>query len=149
MKGSSCLWRFAPCRAVWCPVNPSKLDGRNVLIVEDEPLVTLEIGAACQRAGALVRIASNFEQALRLVAQRPPSVAILDYALGDFESTELYARLTQQRVPFVIYHGAYAIGSHSEMVIEKPAKPEVLIAAVELLRGSKPATTTPKASVLH
>jgi CheY-like chemotaxis protein len=62
----------------------SKLNGREVLIVEDEPLIAMEIAQAFRKAGAFTTITSTLKQALTLVEHDGLAVAIeLSLNLGD------------------------------------------------------------------
>jgi DNA-binding response OmpR family regulator len=75
----------------------SKLNGREVLIVEDEPLIAMEIAQAFRKAGAFTTITSTLKQALTLVEHDGLAVAILDHVLRDGDSTRLCERLTDRK----------------------------------------------------
>jgi len=72
----------------------SKLNGREVLIVEDEPLIAMEVVQAFHKVGAFTTLTSTLKQALNLIEHDGLAVAILDHALRDGESTRLCERLT-------------------------------------------------------
>jgi DNA-binding response OmpR family regulator len=112
-----------------------KLKGRKVLIVEDEPLIAIDIADAFQKAGAEVTTTTTLRQAMALVEHDGLAVAILDHALNDGDSTALYTRLKERDIPFVIYSGFPEVsGLAAEApVVQKPAKADVLIATVEAL----------------
>ena len=57
----------------------SKLNGREVLIVDDEPLISLEIARAFRKVGAFITATSTLKQALNLVEHDGPAVAIVDH----------------------------------------------------------------------
>jgi DNA-binding response OmpR family regulator len=112
---------------------PSKLAGRSILIVEDEPLIAMEIVDAFKAAGAVVTTTFSLKQALILVEHDGLAAAILDHALGDDDSSQLCARLKERDVPFVVYSGFSKIGgacAHAPLV-QKPASPDELVATVE------------------
>jgi DNA-binding response OmpR family regulator len=79
----------------------SKVAGRSILIVEDEPLIAMEIVDAFKAAGAVVTATFSFKQALVLVEHDGLAAAILDHALGDDDSSQLCARLKERDIPFV------------------------------------------------
>ena len=81
------------------------LAGRLILIVEDEPLIALDLQSAFERAGAHVITTSALRNAVSLVEEDGLSAAVLDHALGDGNSSHLCERLTQRGIPFVIYSG--------------------------------------------
>ena len=111
----------------------SKLNGRSILIVEDEPLISLEIAQAIRKAGALITITSTLKQALILVEHDGLAVAILDHALGDGNSTRLCQRLTERGIPFVIYSGFNEVEGACKAgpLVPKPANVDVLVATAE------------------
>ena len=116
----------------------SKLNGREVLIVEDEPLISMEIAGAFRKAGALVTITSTLKQALILVEHDGLAVAILDHVLRDGDSTCLCERLTARRIPFVIYSGFNEVegACKAGTLVGKPATGEVIVATAEGLLPS-------------
>jgi DNA-binding NtrC family response regulator len=117
----------------------SKLKGRDVLIVEDEPLISLEIAQAFRKAGALITITGTLKQALNLVEHDGLAVAIVDHVLSDGDSTRLRERLTDRGIPFVIYSGFNKVegACKAGALVGKPASGEALVATVEGLLASK------------
>jgi PleD family two-component response regulator len=61
-----------------------KLHGRSILIVEDEPLIALDIAQAFEDAGAEIVVTSTLHHALVLVEHDGLSAAVLDHALHDW-----------------------------------------------------------------
>ena len=61
----------------------ANLTSRSMLIVEDEPLIALHIGAALERAGAIIVTALSLPDSIRDVEQNDLSGAILDFGLGN------------------------------------------------------------------
>jgi CheY-like chemotaxis protein len=88
-------------------INPhGALLGRSILIVEDEPLVALDVRAALTAAGASVVSAADCREALRLVDSTGLSAAILDIDLGPGgDCSEVCERLSEQRIPFLFFTG--------------------------------------------
>ena len=111
------------------------LTGRSILIVEDEPLIVMDITQAFEGTGAELTTTNTLRHALILVEHDGLSGAILDHALGDGNSSLLYARLKERVIPFLIYSGFSSIAEASEGVlhIRKPAAPGELVAAMETL----------------
>ena len=116
------------------------LAGRSILVVEDEPLIALEIANAFTEVGARVTTVRSLRCALVAAEDGALSAAVLDHALGDGDSSLLCARLTDRNIPFVVHSG------HSELdgacsggaQVAKPASPQVLVATVERLLRNPP-----------
>ena len=81
------------------------LAGRCILIVEDEPLVALHIIDAVKMVGAIVRVTYSLTEAAVLVEADDLSAAILDYRIGDGDSSLLCQRLKERAVPFLMCSG--------------------------------------------
>ena len=117
------------------------LDGLTLLVVEDEPLIAMDIAMAFEDCGAHITSTNTLKHAVLLVEHDGLCGAILDHALGDGDSSILCARLRERGVPFMIYsgfekvEGACAGAPH----LSKPATHEMLVAALaELIRKAKP-----------
>jgi DNA-binding response OmpR family regulator len=111
----------------------SALQGRSILIVEDEPLIAMDLAQAFEKVGAFVTTTATLRQALLLARYDDVAAAVVDHSLGEEDSSELCTALKQRDIPFVIYSGFDHIdGTCSEAPhVHKPAAPEVLLAAVE------------------
>ena len=124
-------------------VRPS-LEGRSILIVEDEPLIVMDITQAFEATGAALTTTNTLKHALILVEHDGLSGAILDHALGDGNSSLLCQRLKERGIPFMIYSGFNTVEGPCKdaLHISKPAADGALVAAMEgLIRGdAKPAT---------
>ena len=119
----------------------SKLGGRSILVVEDEPLIGMLIVDALKSAGASVTTTiRSAKLALIPVEQDGLDAAIIDHGLADGDSSQLCARLKERDIPFVVYSGFSKIeGVCAEApLVKKPASPDVLIATVEGLLAFKP-----------
>jgi len=113
----------------------STLDGRSILIVEDEAIIAMDLTMALEDVGAEVTSTGTLKHALLLVEHDGLSAAILDHGLKDGDSSLLSKRLKERGVPFLIYSGhsdAEAV-KQGVPVVSKPASHEVLVAAVEVL----------------
>lgn len=92
----------------------SKLIGRSILILDDDPLIALDVEATLADAGAQVLGPARSEaEAMALIdaaisdadAIPPIDAAALDVHLGDLRSEAVAARLTSLDVPFVFHDG--------------------------------------------
>lgn len=85
----------------------SALSGLQVLVVENDAMNAMLLEMQLQQAGAMViGTAGRVEEAMHLVRERAPQAAILDYRLGDGETSEPVARLlTTLGIPFVLATG--------------------------------------------
>jgi DNA-binding NtrC family response regulator len=117
-----------------------KLRGRSILVVEDQPLISMDVAKALMEAGALVATTMTLKQALILVEHDGISAAVVDHALGDGDSGGLYTRLKERNIPFIIYTGFSEIkgACHEAPHLNKPATDDVLVTAVESLLQGKP-----------
>ena len=113
------------------------LAGRSILLVEDEPLIALDMQTSFERAGAHVVIARTLGKAISLIEEDGLSAAVLDHALGDGDSSHLGERLTKRGVPFVFYSGFGNTDGACQHAphVSKPASSEVLVTTVVVLRG--------------
>lgn len=110
-------------------MNRPSLEGRHILIVEDEPLIAYDIAQAFEPTGAILTTTTTLEHARILVEHDNLSAAVLDHALPDGDSSELCKVLTQRDIPFVVYSG---YGPRSDACKEakhlsKPTDPELLV----------------------
>jgi CheY-like chemotaxis protein len=110
----------------------TSIAGHSILIIEDEPLVALDMRFAFEKAGGSVVLVYSLPDAAHHVEQDGLSGAVLDYGLGRQDSDALCHYLRQRHIPF-IQHSGYEHTSnarHGGIVIPKPARPEVLIEAL-------------------
>ena len=115
----------------------TSLAGRSILIVEDEPLIALDLVKAFQQAGAIVLAARSLEDAAPLVEHDELSAAVVDFGLGAHNADALCVRLEQRNIPFVLHSGYSHHGPacRSGFVVPKPASTSTLIeTVVRLLR---------------
>jgi CheY-like chemotaxis protein len=110
----------------------TSLAGCSILIVEDEPLIALDIAQAFERAGAVVLNARTLVDAVRLVEHEGLAAAVLDFGLGDDDADTVCSRLSERNVPFVLHSGYTHHGPACGrgIVIPKPAAPCILIETV-------------------
>jgi len=111
----------------------SPLQGRSILIVEDEPLITMDLTLAFEHTGAELTSTNTLKHALLLVEHDGLSAVILDHSLGDDDSTLLCRRLTERGIPYMIYSGyPKSKDAPADLVyLSKPASHEKIVAAME------------------
>ena len=120
------------------------LEGRSILIVEDEPLIVMDITQAFEATGAALTTTNTLKHALILAEHDGLSGAILDHALGDENSSLLCLRLKERGIPFMIYSGYPTVEGPCKdaLHISKPAAEGALVAAMEgLINGAAVAQT--------
>jgi len=115
----------------------SPLCGRLILVVEDEPMIALDIADAFEQVGAKAVTSFSLREALGLVEADLWSAAVVDHLLQDGESSPLCKRLTEREIPFVVYTGFTHLGgacAEGEQVI-KPADTGSLVEKIATLIG--------------
>jgi DNA-binding response OmpR family regulator len=105
------------------------------LIVEDEPLICLDIATRLQDAGAQVFAASHVAKAMQLADRPALSAAVLDFDLGSTDSSPVCWKLVNRHIPF-LFHTARVHRAFQQWpaapVLLKPTR-EGLIASVAAL----------------
>jgi DNA-binding response OmpR family regulator len=112
------------------------LKGRLILVLEDEPLLALDIGDCFRGAGASVFTAHKLEDGMRLATHPDLSAAVLDFGLSDGESTALCERLNDRGIPFVLHSGYSTINAKAcamGIAIPKPGMPGELVKTIACL----------------
>ena len=85
---------------------PSRLTGKRFLVVEDEPLICMDIIASLEAAGATVAAsAGSAEEALSLIESTLLDAALLDANLRDRPVDDIAAALARANVPFLFVTG--------------------------------------------
>ena len=81
------------------------LRGLRILLVEDDPLICLDLEASLEEFGAVVTAVSNVGAAFAALAIAMPDFAVLDFELGA-ETSEPIAEVVQARdIPFIYLSG--------------------------------------------
>jgi CheY-like chemotaxis protein len=112
-----------------------KLQGRRILVVEDEALVAMLVEDALLDAGcAVVGPVATVADALALLDDAKPEAAVLDLNLAGETSAPVADALAERGVPFVVATGYGAAGlppEHKDApVLAKPYDPAELTAAL-------------------
>ena len=120
------------------------LRGRSILVIEDEPLIGMDIRAALEETGALVTATTTVRHALILVEHDGLAGAIMDHALADGDSAELCARLEARGIPYVSYSGYDPVegASLDAPHVSKPATMDVLLSTLAALLEGRPDRTS-------
>jgi DNA-binding response OmpR family regulator len=122
-------------------MQPTGLEDRAILIVEDEPVIAMDVAQAFERAGAATAVTSTLHHALVLVEDENLSAAVLDHVLSDGDSSPLCRRMKERGLPFVVYSGLGKLDGPCAFgaQVAKPEKPAVLVSMVaKLLQGEAP-----------
>lgn len=112
------------------------LVGRSVLIVENEPLIALELKELFEAEGANVHLASTVTDASCLIKQATLSAAVLDLGvIGDDDTTQLCRTLRAYSIPFMYYTGLDGLDEKSlgAPILSKPASAVALITTIKEL----------------
>lgn len=115
-----------------------KTGGRNisVLLVDDEPLIGLDLSDTLVGAGyEVIGPASTIATALSLLDRQTPRYAVIDVKVRDGLCLDLARQLRRQNVPFIIHTGYPRDGSDPMEFSEaprliKPASPSDLLQAL-------------------
>ncbi len=124
------------------PPVPRPIAGRRFLVVEDEPMVALEVATALQDAGAkVVGPVGTVEDGLDLIERIQLDGALLDGNLHGEPVDALAAALTRRKVPFMFVTGygretlPQAFGA--ALILGKPfSSVDLVEAATQLVRPS-------------
>ena len=129
------------------------LDGKKVLLVDDDNDILTSMQAAFEPTGALVETANNGNKAVELAEKNDPDVVILDMMLpgrsGFLVLEKIKARKPKNTKPHVIMitgnqggrHKMYAESLGVSEYFTKPVKMDKLIATAERLVGGTTAAT--------
>jgi PAS domain S-box-containing protein len=114
------------------------LAGKRVIVIEDEPLVLMDLESCLTAAGCeVVGTAGTVRDAKALCAEAQCDAALVDVNLAGQPVDELAAALTKRniRFAFVTGYGREALpqGFRDSLVLTKPFDETGLIATVELL----------------
>jgi DNA-binding response OmpR family regulator len=116
------------------------LRGRSILLVEDEPLIGMDIRTALEEAGAHVTATTTVRHALILIEHDGLAGAIMDHALCDGDTTQVCLRLRAKGIPYVNKSGSNWVDGVSPAAphVIKPATMDILLGALEDLLPRTP-----------
>ena len=111
-----------------------------ILLVDDEVAIQRAVAPLLRSRGYDVDIAGTGADALRMVAEQPPDLIVLDLGLPDLEGTEVCRRVrAKSKVPIVVLsaRGAEAdkvnaLDLGADDYVTKPFGPEELLARIRV-----------------
>jgi PAS domain S-box-containing protein len=120
------------------PDDRRTLQGKRILVIEDEPLVAMDMESTLTAAGCkVVGPAATLERAKLLIEDASCDAALLDVNLGGQPVDELATLLTRNNCPFAFVTGygreALPSGFRGAVVLGKPFGADQLLATVEVL----------------
>jgi len=133
----------------------SPLEGKRLLLVDDDHDILTSMQAALEPTGAVIETANNGNKAVELAEKNLPDIIVLDMMLpgrsGFLVLEKLKAKKPKNSKPFVIMitgntgarHKMFAESLGVSEYFTKPVKMDKLIAAAERLAGgAQPAAQT-------
>jgi len=119
-------------------VDPQRsLDGRLILVVEDDPLIALDLKATLEHAGVIVLgPARRLADAMLLAEKSLPVAAVLDVRMEVGTSLPIAKWLAERDVPFLFQTSDPTLIDEAYSAVPvlcKPFRPEQLIAAIATL----------------
>src|SRR5215510_16330542 len=130
--------------------SPMALDGKRVLLVDDDNDILTSMQAAFEPTGAVVETASNGNKAVELAEKNAPDLIVLDMMLpgrsGFLVLEKVKAKKPPNSKPYVIMitgnqgarHKMYAESLGVSEYFNKPVKLDKLIASAEKLLAPAP-----------
>jgi PAS domain S-box-containing protein len=120
------------------PDNRRTLQGKRILVIEDEPLVAMDVESSLTAAGCeVVGPAATLARAKLLIEESDCDAALLDVNLAGQPVDELATLLTRKNRPFAFVTGygrdALPSGFRGAVVLGKPFGADQLLATVEVL----------------
>jgi PAS domain S-box-containing protein len=129
------------------PDDRRTLKGKRILVIEDEPLVAMDVESTLTAAGCkVVGPAATLERAKLLIEESDCDAVLLDVNLAGQPVDELATLLTRKNRPFAFVTGygreALPPGFRGAVVLGKPFGADQLLATVEVLLY-QPASVVP------
>ena len=111
----------------------TSLAGCLVLVVEDEPLIAIDIVDGFKKAGASVIIARTLANAMVQAETPGLTAAVIDHALHDgITTSDVCAKLKERNIPFIVYSGFDRLEGEcaAGKLVHKPSSPSMLVATL-------------------
>ncbi|HWO83278.1 MAG TPA: response regulator transcription factor [Solirubrobacterales bacterium] len=127
-------------------------DQRRILVCDDEPQIVRALRVILRDAGFEAVPAASGEEALDLVAVRPPQAAVVDLMLPDLDGVEVTRRIREwSEMPIIVLSAigdedkkVEALAAGADDYVTKPFGPRELVARLEAaLRRARPETGEP------
>jgi PAS domain S-box-containing protein len=114
------------------------LRGRRILLVEDEPLVAMEIESQLMSAGCeVIGPAATIEKAKLLMSEASFDAALVDANLGGRPAGEIAAGLTKKLIPFAFVTGygreALPLAFQDAPILAKPFSSDQLLSTLRMV----------------
>jgi two-component system KDP operon response regulator KdpE len=131
-------------------------DQRRILVCDDEPQIVRALRVILRDAGFEAVPAGSGEEALDLVAVRPPEAAVVDLMLPDLDGVEVTRRIREwSEMPIIVLSAigdedkkVEALAAGADDYVTKPFGPRELVARLEAaLRRAQPETGEPAIEV--
>ena len=131
-------------------------DQRRILVCDDEPQIVRALRVILRDAGFEAVAAGSGEEALDLVAVRPPEAAVVDLMLPDLDGVEVTRRIREwSEMPIIVLSAigdedkkVEALAAGADDYVTKPFGPRELVARLEAaLRRARPETGEPAIEV--
>lgn len=111
------------------------LSAVRVLIVEDDPLLAMDLEDTLAEAGAVVLgPCRTLDEAMARANADDFAVAVLDFSLGEDTASPVARRLVSRGVPFILYTGKSSrdpiLAEWACPIVEKPSSRRALVSAV-------------------
>ena len=109
------------------------------LLLEDEPLIAMDIELMLRGAGFDVKTVMSCEEATAWLDGRIPDIVILDIELRDGPCHKVAEYLTEEKIPFIVHSGDHPsmhVGTplaHGRWISKPAAADDLIGAARELL----------------
>lgn len=118
-----------------------RLVGRRILVVEDDPIIALDLKTILEDAGAVVTgPAADLATAFRLAEQHAHDAAVLDVRLEREDTLSLATQLLERRLPFLFQTSDARLVTGlfpGVPILRKPFRADHLVASLaELLAKS-------------
>jgi DNA-binding NtrC family response regulator len=117
------------------------LNGKRVLVVEDEMLIAMDLADMLENEGASTSLAATLEKGLEVAHSQVLDLAILDVTLGQGATCAPIASALRERgVPYVLHSGGLQ-GAEEVLleggapVVEKPSAPPQMLEAIARALG--------------
>jgi DNA-binding response OmpR family regulator len=106
-----------------------------VLVVEDDPLMAMDLEDTLADAGAVVvDLCRTLDEAMARANGDDFAVAVLDFGLGTDTASPVARQLVRRGVPFILYTGKSSgdpsLAEWACPIVQKPASPRELVSAV-------------------
>jgi DNA-binding response OmpR family regulator len=136
-------------------MTPTSLQGKRILLVDDDPDIITTMQAAFEPTGASIDTAANGNKAVELAEKTQPDLVVLDMMLpgrsGFMVLEKIKARKPRNSKPFVIMitgntgarHKMFAETMGVSEYFNKPVKLDRLIATAERLLLPQPPAAAP------